>query len=44
LGSHPNESVQIKGDNGTLTYERVDDERGYMKAARVVETGEEIPA
>jgi hypothetical protein len=44
LGSHPDESVQIKGDSGTLTYQRIDDEKGFMKAARVLETGEEIPA
>jgi hypothetical protein len=44
LGGHPNESVQIKGDGRVLTYERVNDEKGHMKAARIVETGEEIPA
>ena len=44
LGSHPNETVQIKGDGRALTYERVNDEKGHMKAARIVETGEEIPA
>ncbi|MBP5974486.1 hypothetical protein HW132_17565 [Brasilonema sp. CT11] len=44
LGSHPNESVQIKSDGKKLTYERVNDERGHMKAARIVETGEEISA
>jgi hypothetical protein len=44
LGSHPTEKVQTKGDSGTLTYERINDDRGYMKAARILETGEEIPA
>jgi hypothetical protein len=44
LGSHPNESVQVKGEGRMLTYERVNDEKGHMKAARIVETGEEIPA
>jgi uncharacterized coiled-coil protein SlyX/cell division protein FtsB len=44
LGSHPNESVQIKGEGRVLTYERIDDERGYIKAVRDMETGEEFPA
>lgn len=44
LGSHPNESVQIKGDGRALTYERINDEQGHMKSVRVLETGEEIPA
>jgi uncharacterized coiled-coil protein SlyX len=44
LGSHPNESVQIKGEGRALTYERVNDEKGHMTAARIAETGEEIPA
>lgn len=43
LGSHPEESIQIKSDGKKLTYERVDDEKEHMKAVRIVETGEEIP-
>lgn len=44
LGSSPGTVVQLQGTEQTLTYERVNDERGFMKAIRVVETGEEIPA
>jgi hypothetical protein len=37
------ESVQIKGDSRALTYERINNEKGHMKAVRVLQTGEEIP-
>ncbi len=42
LGKSPDCKVQLQDEEQTLTYERVNDERGYMKAVRVIETGEII--
>lgn len=44
LGKTSGVKVRLQGREQTLTYERLDDERGFMKAVRIVETGEEIPA
>lgn len=42
LGKSPDYKVRLQDKNQTLTYERVNDARGYMKAVRIVETGEII--
>lgn len=44
LGKSPDCKVRLQGKEQTLTYERVNDERGFMRAIRIIETGEEIPA
>ena len=42
LGKSPDCKVRLQDSCQTLTYERVNDERGYMKAVRLIETGEII--
>lgn len=43
LGKTPGVNVRLQGEEQTLTYERVNDERGFQRAVRIIETGEEIP-
>jgi hypothetical protein len=43
LGKSPEMIVRLQGSEQTLTYERVNDDRGFMKAVRLQETGEIIP-
>ena len=42
LGKSPDCKVRLQDEYQTLTYERINDERGYMKAVRLIETGEII--
>ena len=42
LEKSPDCKVKLQDEYQTLTYERVNDARGYMKAVRIVETGEII--
>lgn len=44
LGSNPGYLVQTCEDHRTLTYKRINDQRGFIKAVRVLETGEEFSA
>ncbi len=44
LGKTPGVKVRLQGTEQTLTYERVNNERGFMTAVRLIETGEEFPA
>ena len=43
LGKSPDMMVRLQDKEQTLTYERVNDERGFMKAVRIQETSEIIP-
>jgi hypothetical protein len=43
LEKSPDMMVRLQSSEQTLTYERVNDERGFMKALRLIETGEIIP-
>lgn len=43
LNSSPDMRIQLIQGKKTLTYERVNDARGFMESVRIVETGEIIP-
>jgi hypothetical protein len=44
LGCHPRTQIKITNGSETLTWVRINDEKGFMKAVKILETGKVINA